>query len=163
MNRILRFIRPFKYILALTCLITGIASIWVLSTVILQNNEIDTINLTNVGFVMLIALSNACFSWSRSLNSTKELLIKNLNDAGVTSILGAISFLFGSLTKYLNSNLILFSSDYSLFNDQWVIVIFKLSHYLFIITATAITCDVIIKILMAWYWSKDRNYPNLYK
>ncbi|MET3611563.1 hypothetical protein [Mucilaginibacter rubeus] len=69
---------------------------------VLMNSEYDTISISNVGFVVLLALSNSCFSWARSLDDPKyKDLIERINDKAINGIIAAVCFMLGSLFKYL--------------------------------------------------------------
>jgi hypothetical protein len=67
----------------------------------LANFNINTISLTNYGFAILLGLSSVSFSWSRNIANDDKGKAKRLNDCGVDSLYGAITFLMGSGFKYI--------------------------------------------------------------
>ncbi|WP_207426661.1 hypothetical protein [Pedobacter sp. SYSU D00535] len=106
---------------------------------LIDQNE-ETIKISNVGFLMFVALGNVCFSWSRSLESRDQDKSKTVAQMGVEFVIAAILFLIASICKYAPTlNIVAFS--HSVIQDVLngiaficfilVIVIFMLSIYQF--------------------------------
>ncbi len=93
------FVRSFiKYGISL-CLI--IVSIGVFRLALFDISK-DTFAITNYGFAIMAAYTSICFSWTRNLDSKKEEeeIIK-INSIAHRSLYSGITFLLGSLLKYI--------------------------------------------------------------
>ena len=65
------------------------------------DNNNRSINLSNVGFGMLIALSSVCFSYYKILESNNYIkLHKDVQKSGELFLTSAISFILSSALKY---------------------------------------------------------------
>jgi hypothetical protein len=67
------------------------------------NPEFDTTPVSYVGFAVLAATSNICFSWARTTNTNSKLFQK-IRYAGELGFFSTIIFLLAALLKYFAVN-----------------------------------------------------------
>lgn len=98
-------------VLSIIKFIIGMSGIWytmvfllIIWQVLLGENDVFTLQFSNITAAIFFVLANLCFSWSRSLDDKRHSFsIRKLNRISVMSIFAAISFLFASLSNYVLS------------------------------------------------------------
>ncbi len=87
----------------------------------------DTFSITNYGFAIMAAYTSICFSWTRNLDSNKdEYEIVKINSIAHRSLYSGITFLLGSLFKYIiiANNGFIFVGNYNLTSAiQWTALV----------------------------------------
>lgn len=83
----------------------GIICLFLVTGYVILDPKVDTTGISNIGFLILVALSNCCFTWSRSLTEESVTRFsKSLNRDGAACVMAALSYAVGSLTKYIYIN-----------------------------------------------------------
>ncbi|RWY57266.1 hypothetical protein [Mucilaginibacter gilvus] len=101
---------PYRwYDILILIFVIGIAmvSMLLLASEILFNQNRDTISISTVGFLVLIALSTACFNWAKTFDAQvfeQADIVKKLHRSGSRCIFAAICFITASLSKYVFMN-----------------------------------------------------------
>lgn len=81
-------------------------AIGTIMTQVFLNDKVDTITISNVGFAVLLTLSNSCFAWARTLDDKKyKQLGSRINDKAITGMIAAICFILASILKYLATHI----------------------------------------------------------
>lgn len=98
----------FKYLIFLISAVlvsNFIGSLLVLVNLAFTNLNLDTTNISNVGFLMFIGIANVNFSWARSIEEdTLKTNKQIINLSAVIAIVTAMFFVSGSLFKYILLN-----------------------------------------------------------
>jgi hypothetical protein len=68
------------------------------------NPTFDLSKVSNIGFLMLIALSNVCFSWARSVDPKYINTISRINSVAARALIAAMLFIFASLFSFILQN-----------------------------------------------------------
>lgn len=73
--------------------------------ILFSDYSIFSLTFTNVAFAVFLALANVCFSWARSLDTTKyDMTIRRINRISIMSIFTAVFMIFSSFLTFQISN-----------------------------------------------------------
>lgn len=142
-----------KGLLVLLLTLCGTLGCLILFLYAFINDKIDTTSVSNVGFLMLIAIANICFTWARSFEKESLKLSKDLLNAnGGLAIITAIFFLFGSLFKYIYTKTESNDMKDMLLGDKHVSqFLFNLSYSLCFFIAGILTILVLGTIIVVYF------------
>lgn len=147
-----------SYLFIVFLILISIISIFATLYSTIVDEKKDTIYLTNIGFAVLLALGNICFSWSRALFSTaSDKLRKKLNKAGAESIISAIFFLAGSFAKFTYSHNTQFLIEFNIVYGHFI---YGMAYLFCFSVATIMAVLVLFKILIIYNEIRDddNNY-----
>lgn len=73
--------------------------------ILFSDYSIFFLQFTNVSFAVFLALANVCFSWARSLDTTKyDMTIRRINRISIMCIFTAVFMIFTSFLTFQISN-----------------------------------------------------------
>jgi len=90
------------FIYTMYCLLVGVLGLAFINLTF-GNPKNDTTPVSYVGFAVLAATANICFSWARTTNSNSNLF-KNIRYCGELSFLSTVLFLLAAIMKYFAVN-----------------------------------------------------------
>lgn len=138
------------FIISIALLIIVVSLISEINNLTFLRENVDTTNLTNIGFALFGLCSAICFSWYKTLDDEPEFLRKYIRRIGEGFLLSGVLFLLASIFKYSELNQINFYNKTGITSLS-----INIAHYIWVslfsiaaVTGVILIIHVLVIILM---------------